>query len=512
MLYSALCRLRNSSDPALFTKHQGLLVFEAASGAHTTSSHEGIMKTIFRWMLALALALATTSALAAFHFYRIEQVFSDASGNVQFVVMHESAGMSGEQFWTGHPFTSTHLGTTKTFVFPNDLPVEAMCMPCYYGCCASEMMSPMMPMMSVMPATTSTANTRVLIATQGFADLHILTPDYIIPNGFLPTDGGTISYASGTDQVTYSALPTDGVTALKRDGTMVHNVATNFAGQSASVTVAAGVDLNQHGLTGSWFKQATSGQGVEVEVFANPSGSGSTFVSWFTYDTVIGGAERQRWYTAQGQMVTGQPSASLTIFQNTGGNFNALPITNAQPVGTATLSFDTCTSGQLTYSFTDGTGRTGMIPLTRLTQNVTCSTTTPHPTNADFAFSGNWYDAPNPTSGHQGTSGQGLTVEVNPNSGALFAAWYTYAPMGAGAGVAGQRWYTAQPTPPTNFTPGMRSIPVTIYETTGGMFDTPTPPGPQTVAVGAGTLAFQSCSAATFSYLPGTSIGLSNIP
>ena len=105
------------------------------------------------------------------------------------------------------------------------------------------------------------------------------------------------------------------------------------------------------------------------------------------------------------------------------------------------------------------------------------------------------------------TSGQGFTVEVNPNSGALFAAWYTYAPNGAAAGAAGQRWYTAQGT----FTPGLRSIPVTIYETTGGIFNTPTPPGQQTVAVGTGTLAFQSCTAATFSYnfTRGSSSGLS---
>ena len=102
-------------------------------------------------------------------------------------------------------------------------------------------------------------------------------------------------------------------------------------------------------------------------------------------------------------------------------------------------------------------------------------------------------------------AGQGFTVEVNPVSGALFAAWYTYAPMGATAGAAGQRRYTAQAT----FTPGMRSIPVTIYETTGGLFNTPTPPA-QTVVVGTGTLAFQSCTAATFSYaFTGGSSGLS---
>jgi hypothetical protein len=212
-------------------------------------------------------------------------------------------------------------------------------------------------------------------------------------------------------------------------------------------------------------------------------------VSWFTYDAVVGGAERQRWYTAQGQVITGQPNASLTIYQNTGGNFNASPATNAQAVGTATLSFNTCSSGQLSYAFTDGSGRTGSIPLTRLTQNVTCAATTPYPTNTDFAHSGNWY-------GGAATSGQGLTVEVNPTSGTLFSAWYTYMPNGASAAAAGQRWYTVQGT----FRSGIRSIPVTIYETTGGMFDKPTPAGQKTVAVGTGTMAFQSCSAATFSY------------
>jgi len=286
---------------------------------------------------------------------------------------------------------------------------------------------------------------------------------------------------------------------LAMNGTDLADVAAYIASGSAPPRL----DLNQHGLTGSWYEPATSGQGFEIEVFANPSsGTGSAFVSWFTYDSVSGGAERQRWYTAQGQVVTGQASASLTIYQNVGGNFNALPVTNSQAVGSATLSFDTCTSGQLVYNFTDGTGRAGTIPLTRLTQNMTCSTASPHPTDADFALSGNWYAV--------ATSGQGMTVEVNPKSGTVFATWYTYSPNGAAAGVAGQRWYTAQPT---TFAPGMRSIPVTIYETTGGLFDTPTPSGQKSVAVGTGTMAFQSCTAATFSYnfTAGTNIGLSGV-
>src|SRR4029453_19222142 len=191
----------------------------------------------------------------------------------------------------------------------------------------------------------------------------------------------------------------------------------------------AAPDMNQHGLTGSWYEPATDGQGFEVEVYPDlvAPGTGLVFVSWFTYDTVVGGPERQRWYTLSGSVASGQP-ASLKIYRNIGGNFNALPVTDGVEVGTAILSFDTCTSGALTYTFSDGSARSGNIALTRLTSNETCSTTSARPTNADFALSGNWYV---PT-----LSGQGFTLEVNPTSGLLFFAWYTYAPGGASAGAA----------------------------------------------------------------------------
>jgi hypothetical protein len=445
--------------------------FLFVAGPPPTAGH-GNTRRMLRWLIAMVLAFAAPLASASFHSFQIDQIYSNADGTVQFVVLREAAGFGSQNFLAGHVLTSTHGGANKTFQFTTDLPSSA------------------------------TAGKHVLIATQGFAALGIVAPDYVIPNSFLATDGGTVNYA-GVDQVSYASLPTDSVHAIDRNGSAVTNVATNFSGVSTSVTVtAAMVDLNQHGLTGSWYEPATGGQGFEVEVYPDRSpGMGLAQVSWFTYDNVVGGAERQRWYTLSGPVVSEQPSASLTIYQNTGGNFNAPPLTTAQPVGTATLSFDTCTSGQLSYTLTDGTGRAGSIPLTRLTQNVTCSTTAARPTDADFALSGNWY-AP-------ATSGQGLTVEVNPNSGTVFSAWYTYAPNSASAGATGQRWYTAQPT--AAFTPGSRSLPVQIFETTGGMFDAPMPPGQKTVQVGSGTLAFQSCSAATFSYnlTGGSSSGLS---
>jgi hypothetical protein len=412
----------------------------------------------------LLLALPASTTWATFHTFQIDEVYSNADGSVQYVVLHEASGATGQEFLAGHSLTSSHGDAVQTFDFATNL------------------------------SSGATAGKRVLIATQGFAALGLVTPDYIIPNRFIATDGATINYA-GVDQITFATLPTDGSNALYRSGTVGPNVATNFAGASASVSsttppAAAGPDLDQHGLTGSWYEPATSGQGFEVEVYPDLSaaGTGLAQVSWFTFDTAVGGADHQRWYTLSGPVVSGQATASLTIYQNTGGNFNALPVTAAHAVGSATLSFDSCSSGSLAYNFTDGSNRSGTIPLTRLTQNVTCSTTSTRPINLDFAHSGNWYDAT--------TSGQGFTIEVNPTSNILFFAWYTYAPAAANAGAAGQRWYTGQ----APFAAGARTVPVQLFQTTGGQFDAVTNPAPATVAVGTGTLAFQSCASATLSY------------
>lgn len=316
------------------------------------------------------------------------------------------------------------------------------------------------------------------------------TVTYAFANGFaIPS---FVTYTpfpgqSGVDTWTYQGIGTLG-------NTTVRTASVNILG--ADGTSSSPLDLDQHGLTGSWFEPATDGQGVEVEIFP---ALGLAQVSWFTYDNIAGGAERQRWLTMSGPVASGQPSIPLTIYRNTGGNFNALPTTTAVSVGSATLRFDSCTSGQLDYTFSDGSNRSGSIALTRITKNVTCAAGTVRPTDPDFALSGNWFDP--------ATSGQGITVEVNPASTALFFAWYTYAPGGAAAGIAGQRWYTGQ----GGYAAGSRSIPYTLYETTGGVFDSPSTPRPASAAVGSGTLAFQDCGHATlvFTFTGGSNAGKS---
>ena len=157
--------------------------------------------------LCSAVALVTmlvTGGAAAFQTFKIAEIYSSADGAVQYIVLVESAGLDGEQHLGGQTLTVTHAGAAKVFMFPGDLPSGA------------------------------TAHRSVLIATQGLADLNLIAPDYVIPNQFLPTDGGALNYA-GVDEIAINALPTDGFYAVDRNGTLMTNLAGNFAGSTAWV-------------------------------------------------------------------------------------------------------------------------------------------------------------------------------------------------------------------------------------------------------------------------------------
>jgi hypothetical protein len=287
------------------------------------------------------------------------------------------------------------------------------------------------------------------------------------------------------------------LTTLGQNGIDLADVAAYIATSTKSAP-----DLDQQGLTGSWYDAPESGQGIEVEVYPDLVTAGTGLVSgaWFTFDAgTPGGADRQRWYIFSGNAVRGAASMPITIGQNIGGNFDAPPTTASTVVGTGTLTFTSCTSGSLAYTFTDGSGRSGMFPITRITPNVTCAAEPALANNADFTFSGNWYDP--------ATSGQGFVFEVNPFVPVVFFAWYTYSPAGQSAGASGQRWYTGQGA----FAPGTRTIDLTLGETIGGVFDQPTPGGQKTNAVGTATVTFTSCTSARlqFAFDGGTSVGRS---
>ena len=158
------------------------------------------MTNWLRWLTALGLLLIATAASAAF---QIDEIYSNADGSVQYVVLRETSGTNGLQGFSGLQLVTTHGSVVKTYTFPANLPGNA------------------------------TANTHVLIASAGFAALGLVAPDYVIPDRFIPADGGTLNFA-GIDQLAYGPLPSDGVNAINRAGVAVPNLAVNFAGASAA--------------------------------------------------------------------------------------------------------------------------------------------------------------------------------------------------------------------------------------------------------------------------------------
>src|SRR6476646_3303251 len=97
------------------------------------------------------LSAVALPASAEFHLFRIDQVYSNADGTVQYVVMREVTGSDGESFWQGNLLTTTGSASgMQQFQFPSNLPSQ------------------------------STASRSVLIATRGFAALGLVAPAYTV--------------------------------------------------------------------------------------------------------------------------------------------------------------------------------------------------------------------------------------------------------------------------------------------------------------------------------------------
>ena len=408
------------------------------------------MKRIRRFVHAALLVLPVLFAPAShasFHLFRIDQVYSSADSSVQYVILRESAGANGENFLLGHQIETKALdGTAKQFTFPSNLP------------------------------SSNTAGRRVLIATSSFAALHVVTPDYIVPDGFIPRGGGKLDYANGTDEINYPALPTDGATALDRNGNPVVATPTNFAGQSATLT-AAPAALNFEGL---WWKSpagSESGWGI------NLAHQGDViFATWFTYDGNGNG-----WWLTMTASATGAASFGGTLFETRGPAFSAVPFrpadVTATPVGSGTLTFSDANNGTFAYTV-KGVSQSKAITRQIFGPLPACTFAATPDLGVATNYQDLWWASP------AGVEA-GWGVNFTHQGDTIFVTWFTYDANGAPLWLVA----TANKTGPGTYVG-------TLLRTSGPAFNA-VPFDPAAIVatpVGTLTLTFANGNAGTFAY------------
>jgi hypothetical protein len=415
------------------------------------------------WIVAsvgtLCLLLAG-AALATYHTWRVEQIYSNADGTVQFIVLYESEGNDGENLLKGRALRVTQGGVTKSFVFPTNLPGGSCG---YYGCESSP-----------------TAYKKLLIATPGFAALGIVSPDYTLPSSFLPVDG-VITYADTSLVYSYTSLPTDGTHALGRNGAPIQNVATNFSGNFGSV-VAAAPAAN---YTAVWW---ASPPGSEAGWGINFAHQGDIiFATWFTYD-----ANGKPWWLIAEAHKTAPGVYSGDVSTVIGPAFNRVPFPpGGSPggatetiVGTATLTF--AGDGSATFRYTvNGITQTKTIVRQEFGTLPTCI----WGAQPNLALATNYQDL------WWNSSESGWGINFAHQGDIIFATWFTY-------DASGTPWWLiaeAHKTAPGVYSGGAATV-------TGPAFNAvPFPPagspgGATETTVGTATLTFADGNNATFAY------------
>ena len=207
----------------------------------------------------------------SFHLFKINELFSNADGSIQFVEMKLGSSVpDNESFWSGRTLTVTQANLTHSFTFASNLPTQ--------------------------PGPDAT----VLIATQGFANLGIVTPNYIIPSGFLFSTGGTLVFAGGFDNITYAALPSDGTTSVDRFGATATATPRNLAGVSGSLPQPNHAPTGTIGIDGTLLQGETLS--ANTTTLADSDGLGTLHYQWKAGGSPIGGAIANTFVLTQAQV------------------------------------------------------------------------------------------------------------------------------------------------------------------------------------------------------------------
>ena len=385
------------------------------------------------------------SAHATFHLWRITEIYSNADGSVQFIEL--TALASGQQFLAGHQIQSLQTGSqTRSFTFPANLPGDTASVSGgggYYG------------------GETYTDYKSFLIGTQGFAALNVVTPDYIVPNGFLFTSNGTVNFAD-YEVVSYASLPTTGGLSIDAGGATAMNSPMNFAG-ATSTLAAAPAPPSYSDMW--WAGQAENGWGMSIQQHGNIQ-----FNALYIYDS----NGKPTWYV----LPNGTWNANFTSYTGLLYQPTSAPLNNYTPAqlvvppspGNVTLNFTSNSTATLQYTINGVSGQKSMQ------RQAFGAGTSP------LAVGDMWW---------VGESQNGWGINLVQHAGIVFGVWYTY-------GLDGKpTWYVL----PTGTWNG-NTYSGLFYSTAGSAWlGTTYNPG-QLAVTEAGTMSFSfaNANAATMNY------------
>ena len=322
-----------------------------------------VIKFLARVVILFSIWIAPP-AHAAFHLWGISEIYSNVDGSVQFIEFTAFSG--GQQFLAGQSLTSSQGTQNNRFTFPSNLPGD-------------------------------TAGKTMLIGTQGFAALNLVTPDYTVPNGFLFTTNGSINFAN-VDIVNYASLPTTGGLSINASGATAVNSPKNFAGATGTIPAAAPGPLNYSDMW--WAGTAEDGWGMSIQQHGNIQ-----FVAIYVYDN----AGKPTWYV----LPNGTWNSTFTTYTGAIYQPTSAPLNNYTPAsfvvppspGIVTITYTSASTATMQYTIS---GQSGTKSISR---QVFGKGTAP------LTVGDMWW---------AGTTQDGWGINLVQQAGAVFAVWYTY--------------------------------------------------------------------------------------
>ncbi len=347
------------------------------------------MGVIARAVVAFLAFLAALPAWGTFHLWTMNELYSNADGSVQFLELTALTG--GQEFMAGHTLQATGGGSTRSFTFPNNLPGDS-------------------------------GGKRMLVATQGFAALGIVTPNYIVPNGFFTPGGGSINFAESADLWTYGPLP-GGSQSLNRDGSTGSASPQNFAGATGTLGGSTPTPVATFNVQALWWRSpalSEIGWGINIVHQGN-----TLFATWFTNDA----DGTDLWLFMDNMTLTANNTYSGNVFRANGSPFGLVPYDSTRfaptQVGNATNAFANANNGSITYTVNGVTQTKAITKFIYSDPVPTCAAAGANPYTGAASYQDLWWRSP-------ARSENGTGVNIIHQGNILFVTWFTYDTDGTG--------------------------------------------------------------------------------